>query len=32
VPFVLAPRLGEFRVVYDVAPADIRAALDEVIA
>ena len=29
VPFVLAPRLGEFRVVYDVAPADIRAALDE---
>ncbi len=32
VPFVLAPRLGEFRVVYDVAPADIRAALDEVTA
>ena len=29
VPFVLSPRLGEFRVVYDVAPADVRAALGE---
>jgi 3-dehydroquinate synthase len=27
VPFVLAPRLGEFRVVYDVPSAEIRAAL-----
>jgi len=27
VPFVLAPHLGEFRVVYDVPPAEIRAAL-----
>jgi 3-dehydroquinate synthase len=27
VPFVLAPSLGEFRVVYDVPPADIRAAV-----
>jgi 3-dehydroquinate synthetase len=32
VPFVLAPRLGDFQVVYDVATADIRAALDEVAA
>jgi 3-dehydroquinate synthase len=30
VPFVLAPRLGDFRVVYDVPPAEVRAALDEV--
>jgi 3-dehydroquinate synthase len=29
VPFVLAPRLGEFRVVYDVPPAEVRAALRE---
>jgi 3-dehydroquinate synthase len=29
VPFVLAPRLGEFRVVYDVPPAQIRAALHD---
>jgi 3-dehydroquinate synthase len=29
VPFVLAPRLGDFRVVYDVPPAEIRAALLE---
>jgi len=29
VPFVLAPRLGEFRVVYDVPPAEIRAAVHE---
>jgi 3-dehydroquinate synthetase len=27
VPFVLAPSIGAFRVVYDVAPADVRAAL-----
>jgi 3-dehydroquinate synthase len=27
IPFVLAPRLGDFRVVYDVPPADVRAAL-----
>jgi 3-dehydroquinate synthase len=27
IPFVLAPRLGNFRVVYDVPPADVRAAL-----
>jgi 3-dehydroquinate synthase len=29
VPFVLAPRIGQFRVVYDVAPADVRAVLVE---
>jgi 3-dehydroquinate synthase len=29
VPFVLAPRLGEFRVVYDVGSAEIRAILHE---
>lgn len=27
VPFVLAPSIGAFRVVYDVAPTDVRAAL-----
>ena len=27
VPFVLAPAIGEFRVVYDVAPDDVRAVL-----
>jgi 3-dehydroquinate synthase len=27
VPFVLAPSIGAFRVVYDVAPAQVRAAL-----
>jgi 3-dehydroquinate synthase len=27
VPFVLAPSIGAFRVVYDVAPANVRAAL-----
>ncbi len=32
VPFVLSPRLGDFRVVYDVRPADVRAALDELVA
>ena len=30
VPFVLAPAIGTFRVVYDVAPADVRAALASV--
>jgi 3-dehydroquinate synthase len=29
VPFVLAPELGRFRVVYDVPPDDVRAALRE---
>jgi 3-dehydroquinate synthase len=32
VPFVLAPRLGDFRVVYDVSPTEIRAALREITA
>ncbi len=27
VPFVLAPRIGAFRLVYDVPAADIRAVL-----
>ena len=27
VPFVLAPSIGTFRVVYDVSPADVRAVL-----
>ena len=27
VPFVLAPAIGEFRVVYDVSPDDVRATL-----
>src|SRR5262249_14580416 len=27
VPFVLAPSIGTFRVIYDVSPTDIRAAL-----
>ena len=29
VPFVLAPHLGAFRVVYDVPPGEIRAAIGE---
>ena len=29
VPFVLSPRLGEFRVVRDVPPGDVRAVLHE---
>lgn len=29
VPFVLAPRIGAFRLVYDVKPADVRAVLDD---
>jgi 3-dehydroquinate synthase len=29
IPFVLAPSLGAFRVVYDVPPADVRAAVAE---
>ena len=32
VPFVLAPRLGDFRVVYDVPPSEIRAVLRELAA
>jgi 3-dehydroquinate synthase len=32
VPFVLAPRLGEFRVVYDVPPAEVRAVLRDLAA
>jgi 3-dehydroquinate synthetase len=28
VPFVLTPAIGTFRVVYDVPPAEVRAALD----
>jgi len=32
VPFVLAPRLGEFRVVYDVPPAEVRAVIGELAA
>jgi 3-dehydroquinate synthase len=32
VPFVLVPRLGQFRVVYDVPPTEIRAALGELVA
>jgi 3-dehydroquinate synthase len=31
IPFVLAPRLGSFRVVYDVPPAEVRAALRELV-
>jgi 3-dehydroquinate synthetase len=27
VPFVLAPRIGAFRIVYDVPVLDIRAAI-----
>jgi 3-dehydroquinate synthase len=30
VPFVLAPAIGAFRVVYDVAPTDVRAALEAI--
>ena len=32
VPFVLAPALGEFRVVYDVPPPAIQAAVDSLVA
>jgi 3-dehydroquinate synthase len=31
VPFVLTPRLGQFRVVYDVPPAEIRGAIQELV-
>ena len=31
VPFVLAPSIGAFRVVYDVSPADVRAALASIV-
>jgi 3-dehydroquinate synthase len=30
VPFVLAPSIGAFRIVYDVAPPDVRAALGSI--
>ena len=30
VPFVLAPTLGTFRVVFDVSPDDVRAVVTEV--
>ena len=29
VPFVLAPRIGEFKIVYDIAAGDVRAVLVE---
>src|SRR5262249_39782583 len=29
-PFVLAPDIGTFRLVYDVSPADVRAVLAEI--
>lgn len=32
VPFVLAPRIGSFQVVYDIAPADVRASLAEIVS
>jgi 3-dehydroquinate synthase len=32
VPFVLAPRLGDFRVVYDVPPGEVRAVLRDLAA
>jgi 3-dehydroquinate synthetase len=31
VPFVLAPSIGAFRVIYDVAPPDVRAALASIV-
>jgi 3-dehydroquinate synthase len=31
VPFVLAPRVGHFRVVYDIPPAEIRGAIQELV-
>jgi 3-dehydroquinate synthetase len=31
VPFVLAPSIGTFRVVYDVPPAEVRAALTSIV-
>jgi 3-dehydroquinate synthase len=30
VPFVLAPSIGTFRIVYDVSPTDVRAALESI--
>ncbi|MBI3636774.1 MAG: 3-dehydroquinate synthase, partial [Candidatus Rokubacteria bacterium] len=30
VPFVLAPRIGEFTIVYDIAAPDVRAVLAEI--
>jgi len=32
VPFVLAPRIGSFRVVHDIAPEDIRSAMIEILS
>ena len=32
VPFVLAPRIGAFRLVYDIPAAEVRAALAELTA
>jgi len=32
VPFVLAPRLGHFRAVYGVAPAEVQAGIRELVA
>jgi 3-dehydroquinate synthetase len=29
-PFVLAPTIGSFRLVYDVKPDDVRAVLEEI--
>jgi len=31
VPFVLAPSIGAFRVVYDVPPREVRAALESIV-
>ena len=31
VPFVLAPSIGAFRVIYDIAPADVRAVLASIV-
>ena len=32
IPFVLAPEIGRYRLVFDVPPAEIRAALDQLAA
>jgi hypothetical protein len=31
VPFVLAPRIGAFRLAFDVPEAEVRAALEEIV-
>jgi 3-dehydroquinate synthase len=31
VPFVLAPSIGAFRIIYGIAPADVRAALASIV-